>query len=325
MHLFLNELRRFMKKMGKFPGAVKFLEKYIPVGYREFSDVYTTEGRLKYGTPLPGLPNIRTILKDPEMKWQKGTPSPARKAPSPARKAPSPARKAPSPARKAPSPARKAPSPARKAPSPAKNFSNENLAKISPRSFMKLSPGSRARVAAIRKAAKARNNTRMKNVAKPKNNATAKRMPSPRRLEKPTTRISPRILRSAKFNRLVASFLNLSNSAPYQNRWNAARAKALSTLNNRVRAGKPAFSPSPVAPPRRPSPVAPPARRSPAGVVKSAGSGRFKLTGPSGRLVYANGSTISMNFLKGLAASKGVGITGLRTKDAIARAIFNRK
>jgi hypothetical protein len=336
MHLFLNELRRFMKKMGKFPGAVKFLEKYIPVGYREFSDVYTTEGRLKYGTPLPGLPNIRTILKDPEMKWQKGTPSPARKAPSPARKAPSPARKAPSPARKAPSPARKAPSPARKAPSPAKNFSNENLAKISPRSFMKLSPGSRARVAAIRKAAKARNNTRMKNVAKAKNNATAKRMPSPRRLEKPTTRISPRILRSAKFNRLVASFLNLSNSAPYQNRWNAARAKALSTLNNRVRAGKPAFSPSPVAPPaprrpspvappRRPSPVAPPARRSPAGVVKSAGSGRFKLTGPSGRLVYANGSTISMNFLKGLAASKGVGITGLRTKDAIARAIFNRK
>jgi hypothetical protein len=201
---------------------------------------------------------------------------------------------------------------------------------------MKLSPGSRARVAAIRKAAKARNNTRMKNVAKAKNNATAKRMPSPRRLEKPTTRISPRILRSAKFNRLVASFLNLSNSAPYQNRWNAARAKALSTLNNRVRAGKPAFSPSPVAPPaprrpspvappRRPSPVAPPARRSPAGVVKSAGSGRFKLTGPSGRLVYANGSTISMNFLKGLAASKGVGITGLRTKDAIARAIFNRK
>jgi hypothetical protein len=175
----------------------------------------------------------------------------------------------------------------------------------------------------------------MKNVAKPKNNATAKRMPSPRRLEKPTTRISPRILRSAKFNRLVASFLNLSNSAPYQNRWNAARAKALSTLNNRMRAGKPAFSPSPVAPPapRRPSPVAPPAprrpspvaRRSPAGVVKSAGSGRFKLTGPSGRLVYANGSTISMNFLKGLAASKGVGITGLRTKDAIARAIFNRK
>jgi hypothetical protein len=178
---------------------------------------------------------------------------------------------------------------------------------------MKLSPGSRARVAAIRKAAKARNNTRMKNVAKAKNNATAKRMPSPRRLEKPTTRISPRILRSAKFNRLVASFLNLSNSAPYQNRWNAARAKALSTLNNRMRAGK------------RPSPVAPPPRRSPAGVVKSAGSGRFKLTGPSGRLVYANGSTISMNFLKGLAASKGVGITGLRTKDAIARAIFNRK
>jgi hypothetical protein len=65
-------------------------------------------------------------------------------------------------------------------------------------------------------------------------------------------------------------------------------------------------------------------RRSPAGVIKSAGSGRFKVPGPSGRLVYADGSSVSMNFLKGLAARKGVNTKGLRSKDAIAKAIFNR-
>jgi hypothetical protein len=31
-----------------------------------------------------------------------------------------------------------------------------------------------------------------------------------------------------------------------------------------------------------------------------------------------------MNFLKGLAARKGVNTKGLRSKDAIAKAIFNR-
>jgi hypothetical protein len=103
--------------------------------------------------------------------------------------------------------------------------------------------------------------------------------------------------------------------------------------------GKPAFSASPPAP-KRPSPPVPapvpkrssppvpapvPKRSSPSGVVRSAGSGRLKVTGPSGRLVYVDGSTISMNFLRSLAARKGVNSAGIRTKEAIARAIFNRK
>jgi hypothetical protein len=49
------------------------------------------------------------------------------------------------------------------------------------------------------------------------------------------------------------------------------------------------------------------------------------VTGPSGRLVYANGAAVSMDFIKALASRKGVSTTGLRSKEAIARAIFNRK
>jgi len=316
MHLFLNELRRLITKLGKFPKTRAFLEKYIPMGYREFSDTYTTDGRLKYGMPFPGLPNIRTILKDSEMKWNRGSPSPVTKA------------------NNVPKAVNR-----RQTPSPRKNFENKNFLEMTPRTFMKLSPATRARAAAIRKAAKNKGVTAVKPKNKPKNNATAKRAPSPRRLEGPRVRISPRVLRSNKFNRLVTSFLNLNSSEPYQNRWNAARAKAMNAVTKRLQGGKPAFSPSPVrvtpapapsAPrPRLPSPLSPlgppPVRRSPSGVVKSAGSGRFKVAGPSGRLVYADGSTVTMNYLRNLASRKGVNAKGLRTKESIARAIFNRR
>lgn len=306
MHLFMNEMRRYIRKMGKFPRTMAFFDRNIPEGYRGFSDEYTTEGRLKYGIKLPGLPSLREVLKDPEMKWNRGTPSPGRK-----------------PKPKSPSPVPK-PTPKPKSPSPKKNFTNENFLAMSPRTFLKLSPKRRARAAAIRKAGKAMGTVYK---TKPVNNATAKRMPSPRRLTAAGPRISPRILRSSKFNKFVVSFLNLNGSEPYQNRWNAARAKALNAVLKRMGEGKPAFSASPPAP-KRPSPPVPapvPKRSSPSGVVRSAGSGRLKVTGPSGRLVYVDGSTISMNFLRSLAARKGVNSAGIRTKEAIARAIFNRK
>ena len=213
---------------------------------------------------------------------------------------------------------------------------------MTPRRFLKLSPITRARAAAIRKAAKgkgkgpAQPNKPRKNAS---TNATAKRRPSPRRMPARVAsgvRITPRTLRSSKFNSFAASLLNTNSSIPYQNRWNAARAKAIKAVEVRLTAGKPAFSPSPVrrqpSPvkrPRLPSPLSPlgppPARRSPSGVVKSASSGRYKIAGPSGRLVYANGSAVSMDFIKALASRKGVNTKGLRSKEAIARAIFNRK
>lgn len=323
MHLFLNELRRLMKKIPGFARTKAFLDRCLPVGYREFADVYTRDGRLKYGMALPGLPNIRTILKDPEMRWARASPSPVRKVNN--------AKQGPAPKKANNGGA----GPARK------NFSNNNFLKMSPRTFLALTPRTRARAAELRKAAKgkgpARNNGNRANASV---NATAKRRPSPRREPvMSNVRVSPRTLRSTKFNSLVAGLLNMAGSAPYQNRWNVARAKAITAIKNRLRAGKPAFSPSPVkqapapspprARPRLPSPLSPlgppPAPRSPSGVVRSAGSGRYKVAGPSGRLVYADGSTITMNFLKGLASRRGVNVRGLRSKADIAKAIFNRK
>ena len=321
MHLFLNELRRFITKLGKFPKTRAFLEKYIPVGYREFSDTYTSDGRLKYGMQFPGLPTIKKILEDKAMGG------------------------AGSPVRNSPKPSAPRPIPRPKSVSPRKNYTNEEFVGMTPRTFMKLTPSTRARAVAIRKAAKGKGGP-----VQPKphaNNATAKRMPSPKRgPTKPGVRISPRTLKSNKFNRLVVSLLNIAGSSPYQNRWNSARNKALKVVEARLIEGKPAFSPSPVrrqpspvrrqpspvrrqpSPVRRPklpSPASPLARRSPSGVVKSASSGRYKVTGSSGRLVYANGAAVSMDFIKALAARKGVNTKGLRSKEAIARAIFNRK
>jgi hypothetical protein len=52
-------------------------------------------------------------------------------------------------------------------------------------------------------------------------------------------------------------------------------------------------------------------------------SGRIKVRNPaSGRFVYANGPSISLSYLKNLATRRGVSITGLRAKEAIAKKIF---
>jgi len=318
-HLFLNEIRRHITA-AKFPRAWQFLSRAVPVGYREFRDTYTIDGRLKYGTTFPDLPTLDQLLKDPIMKVATNTLN-RRKTPSPPRPPPA----ATSPARP-PRPAPKA-----RSLSPKKNYTNEEFLTMTPRQFLKLSPATRARAAVVRRKNKVAV-PRVINAPVPAvNNATAKRRPSPKRAPtKPTVRISPRVLRSNKFNRLVTSLLNSNASRPYQNRRNTAWVKALKIIEERVATGKAPFSPSPV---RLPSPVSPigpppvrrsPPRRSPAGVIKSAGSGRFKVPGPSGRLVYADGSSVSMNFLKGLAARKGVNTKGLRSKDAIAKAIFNR-
>lgn len=319
-HLFLNEVRRQITA-AKFPRTWQFLNRAVPVGYREFRDTYTVDGRLKYGIAFPGLPTVDQLMKDPVMKSSSNglkrvkTPSPPKPPPIARVASRSPPRPAPVKKRSA---------------SPRKTYTNADFLAMSPRRFLALSPATRARAAAVRKANKVAVPRVMNLSVKPRaNNATAKRLPSPKRAPvKAGVRISPGTLRSSKFNRLVTSLLNMNNSAPFQNRWNAARNKAIKAVEARLVAGKAAFSPSPVRAPRLPSPLSPigprPVRRSPTGVVRSAGSGRFKVAGPSGRLVYADGSAVSMNFLKNLASRKGVNTKGLRSKEAIARAIFNR-
>jgi serine/threonine protein kinase len=69
VHLFLNELRKFIPHLKRIStdGLVKtsaFLNKVIPLGYRDADDKYTRRLRLKYGIRYPGFPQLKTILKD---------------------------------------------------------------------------------------------------------------------------------------------------------------------------------------------------------------------------------------------------------------------
>ena len=53
-------------------------------------------------------------------------------------------------------------------------------------------------------------------------------------------------------------------------------------------------------------------------------SGRMKIQGPTGRLVYADGSTITLDYLRNLARRSKVNISGLANKREIVAKIFKR-
>jgi hypothetical protein len=114
-----------------------------------------------------------------------------------------------------------------------------------------------------------------------------------------------------------------------------ARNMARNIIRNRLNKGLPAFSPSPVRVPKRASPKsASPVkkarmnsstqlRRAMVGGKKSPNSGRLKIKAPiSGRLVYVNGGSVSLQYLKNFANRHGVNIKGLRSKANIAQKLF---
>jgi hypothetical protein len=155
--------------------------------------------------------------------------------------------------------------------------------------------------------------------------------------------------------------LNGRKSGPnYDNAWDLARKKAVRLVERRMNNGNAPFSPVKgnslkrsvtkranisVPVPRAPSPPkvnaarlanAAARLRAKSNALKAARakivvlgnsetspSGRIKIKNPqTGRLVYANGPTISLSYLKNLATRRGVNIRGLRAKDAIAKKIF---
>jgi hypothetical protein len=64
-------------------------------------------------------------------------------------------------------------------------------------------------------------------------------------------------------------------------------------------------------------------RRVIVGAKKSPTSGRLKIKAPnSGRLVYVNGGSVSLQYLKNFANRHGVNIKGLRSKSNIAQKLF---
>jgi serine/threonine protein kinase len=296
-HLFLNELRDIaLKSPSKFPKALEFLNKAVPFGYRGQDDIHVKQFRLKYGDPCPGLPTLASLFRlpflrkkfvsSPELVRVMGRLRKTGRALTLVRN---------------PSARRKTPSPKKASPK-KKTFTNAQLVAMSRANLFKLSPPTRVRAIALR--------AKTKVASPPKKKA---KTPSPVRTNKRPA-VSRVILKSSKFEKLVEKIWrntgNLSN-----NGWTSARNKALNIVRNK------GLSLSPVVAAR------------PHGVVKlavlehvrSPKSGRIKIRAPnSGRLVYADGASVSLAHLKNLARIVKANIKGLRSKTQIANKIFSK-
>jgi serine/threonine protein kinase len=256
-HMFLAEMRAVLKRIGnstKFPLAMAFLDVAVPMGYRGTSDVHTTEGRLKYGDPCPGLPTLAQILKSKYLTGR--SPSPVRLPSPPKPKAkPKPRVKAlsASPVKRRAN-NRRVRSASARAGRGRLLYSNAELMAISPRSFLKLTAANKARATALRKGkGKAGNVNRPRQAPKPVVPATkagpVKNIAIPRA-----------VIKNAKFNRMVEKMwknAGAKSGAEFNNAWSNARRRAMNVIKNRIRNNKAPFSPSPGKPPGPPKPKAP--------------------------------------------------------------------
>jgi len=334
-HMFLAEMRAVLKRIGnstKFPLAMAFLDVAVPMGYRGTADVHTTEGRLKYGDPCPGLPTLAQILKSKYLTGR--SPSPVRLPSPPKPKAkPKPRKKAlsASPVKRRAN-NRRVRSASARAGRGRLLYSNAELLALSPKSFLKLTAANKARATALRKG-KGKVNRR-RQVAKPVVTA-AKAGPV-------KAVVIPReVLKNAKFNRMVEKMwknAGAKSGAEFNNAWANARRRAMNVIKNRIRNNKAPFSPSPPNPKARnnlPAPLSPlgpkPKPKAPSPPKPKAKNSNFKLSPSSGRAKIKSNATgrwvyadlhYSLEQLKRMATNKGLNTKGLRSKANIARKIF---
>jgi serine/threonine protein kinase len=345
-HLFLNNLRAWVVKKGGFPKARAFLDVAVPVGYRGSSDIHVNEWRLKYKDPCTDLPTLAQILKskylsgrkfnspnlvvarsrlkkvtfgrmkrvrsvnlaEARLRLRKTAKSPVRSSPRILRRASlKPVRPgskitanmlkaAKSKLKEGKKTTKKVTAAMRK----NKKFNKlveaiwRNNGAISGKNYN--NAWSSARGKAIRLVELRIN--RGNEPFSPNPRSVAKvpipKLPSPRReTPSPPRRVSPP-------KNLAAAVKKLRN----------AQAKLVA---NRLKS-KVIVAPPPV----------PIGRRAGANFQTSPGSKRVKILNPeTGRMVYANGPAISMQYLKNLATRRGVNIKGIRAKNAIARKIFS--
>jgi hypothetical protein len=354
MHLFLNELQKWIQRNGpaRFPKALDFIYRILPEGYRGTISEYINDGRLRYNIPYPGLPSLASVIKDPYIlgarqymnNLEEGPKRLARQAAYKANNSPNVKAnilRTPIKPFKFPSPPKSVYKARVKTPSPPRSLP-KNLANVSPKTFLKLSPGTKAKVMAARRAKAGAPKAKVMAVPTVANSVTARKKASPRKrinTAAQNVRISPRVLRTNKFNKLRAGLL-VNNNRSYSSRWAEARQKAIAVLENRLRRGLPMFTPSPVRLQPLPPPLSPigppPARKSPPKAKPAAAGGRaaknlnmrmngnrVKLRVDGGRPVYANGAAVSLDYLKAMAARYGVSTKGLRSKADIAKAIFS--
>ena len=320
-HFILNELQNWLSRHGgaaKYPQTMKFLNMAVPVGYRGMSDTHISEWRLKYEDPCPGLPSLTKIASDPYIRGKKLITSPNLQAALIRLR-------------------KKKTSPAKKVAVAKKTYTNAELITLSAANFIKLSPSTRERAKKLRAAAMVKPTAKVVvgPVVTKKNNKPA-----------PKPKVVPKeILKTAKFNKLIEKIWKAQggpSNESFYNSWNRARTKAFNYVANKLAKNQPPFTPSPPknakkelvpsppSPPKKaakklvPSPPSPP-KKATFNYKISPKSGRTKIRAPNtGRYVYANGSTISLEYLKSLATMMGVNIKGLRSKADIAKKIFTR-
>lgn len=303
-HFILNELQNWLSRHGgsaKYPRTMKFLNMAVPPGYRGVSDTHLSEWRLKYEDPCPGLPSLTKIASDPYIKGKKLVTSPNLQA--------------------ALLRMRRKNAPKNAAPK-KKTYTNAELIALSAANFLKLSPVTREKAKKLRSGV----------AAKPKA-VVAKAVAVVKKNNKPVPKpkvVPKEIIKAAKFNKLVEKIWKAQggpSNEPFYNSWNRARTKAINYVANKLAKNQPPFTPSPpkkAVKERVSSPPNPPKKAS-FNYKISPKSGRTKIRAPnSGRYVYANGSSISLEYLKSLAATMGVNIKGLRSKANIAKKIFVR-
>jgi len=311
-HLFLNELLAWAQKHSPaaHPKAIEFLKQVVPSGYRGSRDTHVLEWRLKYGDPCPGLPSLKQILSHPFLggkKLEEAKPSVKRVTSANLLNAKAKLR-------------------------PVRLIRSLNLKKAKAKLKAVPRPKRKPRITGYNlRAAKAK----LRKRPSPPKPAKA---PSP---PKKKVKVPTAILKTAKFNKLVEKIwknAGAASGANFQNAWNNSRMKAIGVIENRLRANKPAFSPSPVKFRKLPSPLSPlgpppkPRAKTPSPPKPKAkrpnyrvspSSGRPKISSKNtGRWVYAN-LHYSMDDLKALAAAMKINTKGLRSKANIARKIFS--
>lgn len=77
-HLFLNALRIHMRRHAQFSRlrqTLAFLDRAVPVGYRNGVDRYINEARLRDLRSFPGLPTLTQLLADPFLRGARDSPS----------------------------------------------------------------------------------------------------------------------------------------------------------------------------------------------------------------------------------------------------------
>lgn len=211
------------------------------------------------------------------------------------------------------------------------NFSPYKNMKLSPRSFLKLSPRSRAAYMV-----KARGNTTTRGVLV-KNVARTRGAP----VERETFRMVPvqrTYLKMAGPGRNTRTVAKNSPARLYAYRIVQEAIRKAIAANKKASPPKPLRLRTPT-PPRRNSPKKPPTppspriasmlerskkadRRSKYRTTYTPKTGRMKIEGNKGRLSYVNGTGVSMDYLKQIARTYGVNVSGLRSKVAIANKIF---